>query len=297
MNKSAPILIKTNDEIKHHISSTLSTIDEITDSDSDILSYSVFVDGSHKYKMNCTPPEKDFIQINLNKIYPKETKNWVNSDLILHCQSQQCSLYFNILNRKHHCRACGCVFCSKCCNNYIDIPEDFIIKPKEDNTYSQYIKKSSRWLFGQKDNFVCNDCYKKIKNLNEIKGFIKVCEFLDLKSLNILLLVSKQWHNASIHQLSKFRAIQYINPNKLYNEWEMNIIWESRNLFFGHNNWMMPLIKNILQDYYKNRVSGQTLLTFGSARRGQIQASRAEIRSADKGSSSLSAGRTVCWVV
>ena len=34
----------------------------------------------------------------------------------------KCSNKFSLLNRRHHCRACGLIFCSKCCNLKILLP-------------------------------------------------------------------------------------------------------------------------------------------------------------------------------
>ena len=31
----------------------------------------------------------------------------------------ECGAFFNTFRRKHHCRICGQIFCSKCCSNYI----------------------------------------------------------------------------------------------------------------------------------------------------------------------------------
>jgi len=263
MKRSTPIDIKLG-ETKSSI-----IIEEEFDED---LSYSVLVDNHSKPKLRTesivgtTPPERDFIQTNLNKIYPKETKKWVNSSLILQCQS--CHREFNILYRKHHCRTCGRVFCYSCCNHYVDIPEGFIHIPEEDSSYAHWITKTKRQLFNLDSNFVCTECYTKITNINntvsiietrdksiklELEHIIKICEFLDLESLFNISSVSRGWHNVSIHYLSKFRAIQYKNPLCLYNEWETNIIWNSKEYYTEHSCLILCLIKSSLQKYYLTR--------------------------------------------
>jgi len=203
-----------------------------------------------KNLLSCTPPEKDFLLTKLNSIYPKSDGKWVNSSLVLSCQT--CMSAFRMFNRKHHCRACGGVFCSRCCYKTIEIPKNFIQKPQEDDTYKQKLSNMTNWLIKGKNSLVCNDCFIKITNLNEITWIIQICEFLDFKSLNRVLTLSTSWHKAGIHQLSKFREIQY-KYSELFTSWEQVIIWTSRNYFTGHNNWMIILIKGNLQYYYQTK--------------------------------------------
>ena len=201
-----------------------------------------------KTLLGCTPPEKDFLLTKLKSIYPKSDGKWVNSSLVLSCQT--CMSGFGIFNRKHHCRACGGVFCSKCCYKTIQIPKNFIQKPLEDDTYKQKISSLTKWLMNGNKSLVCNDCFKKITNLNQITWIISICEFLDFVSLNKILLLSNSWYKAGIHQLSKFREIQY-KCSTLFTNWEQQIIWHSRTYFTGHNNWIITLIKSNLQKYYE----------------------------------------------
>ena len=198
--------------------------------------------------LSCTPPEKDFLLTKLNSIYPKSDGKWVNSSLVLSCQI--CMSGFGLFNRKHHCRACGGVFCSQCCHKTISIPKNFIQTPQEEDTYKQKISNITKWLVNGSASLVCNECFTKIINLNQITWIISICEFLDFKSLNKILLLSNSWHRAGIHQLSKFREIQY-KCSTLFTNWEQGVIWTSRDYFVGHNNWMIILIKSNLQYYYE----------------------------------------------
>jgi len=36
-----------------------------------------------------------------------------------------CSASFNVLRRRHHCRACGKIFCNSCCNYWILLPPEY----------------------------------------------------------------------------------------------------------------------------------------------------------------------------
>jgi hypothetical protein len=274
MSKTQPINIKRNNAInKKNILNIISETEELDEIDkineiyeqeeideieknkkkciNTNLNFSICFDNNKKKDeiniLSCTPPEKDFLLTKINTIYPKSDGKWVNSNLVLSCQS--CMSCFGLFNRKHHCRACGGVFCSSCCYKMIEIPKKFIQKPQEEDTYKQ---KISSWFQKNNKSLVCNICYTKITNLNEIKWIIYICEFLDFKSLNKVLTLSTSWHKASIHQLSKFREIQY-KYSELFTNWEQIMIWNTRKYFTGHNNWMIILIKNNLQYYYQTK--------------------------------------------
>jgi hypothetical protein len=64
---------------------------------------------------------------------------WVSDDLAPACM--KCASKFSITRRRHHCRACGKVFCSNCCWQRVKLIHD---DSKEDRA--------------------CNDCVKTINN-------------------------------------------------------------------------------------------------------------------------------------
>lgn len=43
---------------------------------------------------------------------------WVDGDVC-----HRCRVSFNMVQRKHHCRACGQVFCSQCSNKSCTLPK------------------------------------------------------------------------------------------------------------------------------------------------------------------------------
>ncbi len=203
------------------------------------LNYSVYVEKT-SLSMSCSPDNK------ISSIFPKRNEKWVDSNLIQRCQ--QCLTGFGLLNRKHHCRACGEVFCWKCCNKYVIIPKNIIQLPEQENTFKMNLKKSFRWFSGEKSELVCNNCHKKINDLKDVEYLIKIFEYLDLKHLYIVSMVSKNFRTAAIHVLSKFRDIQYGSHLKKYTYWETEIIWKSKEYFFNHSIWLTSLIKNSIYD-------------------------------------------------
>ncbi len=203
----------------------------------EILNYSIYVENK---LLTGTSPDNA-----INMIYPKRNDKWVDSNIIHRCQS--CDTTFSFLTRKHHCRACGGVFCSSCCYKYVNIPKNIITIPEKEHSIKVSISSSLRWLSGQKLELICNQCDKKINDLKNVEYLIKVFEYLDLDSLHIVKLVSSNFRTAAIHVLSKFRDIQYGSHLKLYNSWEKYILWSSREYLVSHSVWYTSLIKSVIQ--------------------------------------------------
>jgi hypothetical protein len=199
------------------------------------LNYSVYVDNP----MVASSPDS-----NISKICPKQNEKWVDSNLIHKCQN--CDNTFGFITRKHHCRACGGVFCSYCCNKYTQIPKNIIKIPEQDNTLKMNIKKSLSWFTKSTEELVCNTCDTKINDLKNVDHLIKIFEFVDLPTLYNLKSVSKTYRTAAMHIISKFRDIQYGYYIRDYNHWEIWIIWISREYLLTHNVWFIVLIKTIL---------------------------------------------------
>ncbi|XP_064465654.1 lateral signaling target protein 2 homolog isoform X2 [Ornithodoros turicata] len=51
--------------------------------------------------------------------------SWLPDELISNCM--ECSVQFTILRRRHHCRRCGKIFCSRCSSNTLCLPH--YVKP------------------------------------------------------------------------------------------------------------------------------------------------------------------------
>ena len=48
---------------------------------------------------------------------PPDRKYWMPDAVATTCYD--CEAKFTTFRRRHHCRVCGQIFCSKCCNSYI----------------------------------------------------------------------------------------------------------------------------------------------------------------------------------
>lgn len=230
------------------------------------LSFSMYID-TRKISMkdellSSTPPDKDIILKKINNFYPKQTDKWVDSYNILNCQ--MCNYEFGYFGGKHHCRVCGCVFCSSCCYKYIEIPNTFK-KPLEDN---DYIRKNlnnikSLWSTQQVGELVCNNCYVKIENHNkkinmkddtklDFIQLLTIFEWFDIDTLYKSLLICKKFNDVGVYMLSKIRSIQYIHHNTMYSEWEIDKVWKFKKYMCGHNGWKICIIKSMLYKFYKS---------------------------------------------
>ncbi len=207
-------------------------------------------------KIYSSPPETDYITSYINKIYPPNNNNWIDDSLILKCQNKTCELVFSFYYRKHHCRSCGSVYCYQCCNKYIIIPKDIFKIPNEPNTYKQSISNLIKYYNKDDKSLVCNECYMKIININNIQkhGIMHICEMLNIEELINCSHLNKMWHNACIYYLSKFRNIQYFSNDDLYiniqnNRWIVNIIERHYRELSLHTNWINIVIKIFMMEY------------------------------------------------
>lgn len=216
------------------------------------LNYSIYVDRklSNMRQVASLCEDIDHVSISNHSVSPdvdktlylKSNEKWIDSKIVSQCQN--CDAHFGFIRRKHHCRSCGDVFCSKCCYQYINIPTKLIKQPKEDSTYFQYIKNSYNALFNGMNQLVCNNCYNKITQLTKVEYLIKIFSYLDLKDLYSLLVVSKDYSIASKYHIAKFRDIQYKSID-MYDAWEIDIMWNMQNKFINHNVWLSSLIKSV----------------------------------------------------
>jgi hypothetical protein len=76
--------------------------------------------------LECSIMDSDIIQINklVKDIRQRRLMKPVHDDSIRKCC--QCSITFTSFIRKHHCRACGRIFCYKCSSKQIEIPEEYL---------------------------------------------------------------------------------------------------------------------------------------------------------------------------
>ena len=118
----------------------------------------------------------------------------------------ECNSSFGLLLRKHHCRACGRIFCYQCTNYQIKLPREFETFPSiPEQNISNVVKN---WVTGNKETLdrVCQKCYLKYNKMKHIYCFVRILShgYLTLPDWGALGLVNHDWKSASIYVFSNF---------------------------------------------------------------------------------------------
>ena len=222
----------------------LNKIDNTEKTENLDLNYSVYMDD--KITLSSSPESSEY-----RNLYPRTNDKWVQSKLISSCQ--HCSQEFGFLTRKHHCRACGGVFCYSCCNFYVKIPKLLLKLPESASNYKSLLSISYRKFFNVEEELVCIDCNSKIKSLEKVNILIKIFYYLDLKSLYKMAVISKDYVTAAQHYMIRFRDIQHKLSDD-FDYWEIERIYELKDYLYGHNIWFTILIKTI---FYYTKQTGK----------------------------------------
>lgn len=198
------------------------------------VSFSIWVDSK--------PAETHGIQ-------RRTRQRWVDDSTVTQCTNDKCQIIFGrVTNWRHHCRLCGCIFCSDCVQRKAQIPSVFPIPEPNNGTQTPTHNDTVA---------VCDECYIRIKHYNaRIKrhlkyrdGWHKLVNFIewinDVNDLKTLAMVCKEYYAAATFRLSIFRELQYKLPGQVFNRSEQYMLWCNRKYFIGHSRWMMQLIRSI----------------------------------------------------
>jgi len=244
-----------------------------SDTDSDQMTYfdsinrTLQIDNSDSLVNEIGMGERKFVRTKSDakkmSVESRKISRWVDDGSVVYCYN--CDAEFGLLLRKHHCRACGRVFCHYCSNYYTVLPLDIIRKiPDRIGGYSDYLWNEDL----NKEVRCCGKCYKYVNGLIGISRLIKVFELCSFNIQELILLseISDDFKEAARFCLSKFREIQYKMSIEDMTEYEKRMCWINRNFLVGHSRWMVCLVKStdfeseietkILEDLmYKNKVN------------------------------------------
>lgn len=205
------------------------------------ISYSMFI-------------ERDTHTEPLTHTIPRRVYKWVPDESVTNCYN--CNGYFSFMNRKHHCRVCGKIFCGSCTRSNIHIPIDLLSEDSKKGSTKEYITSYFYTPEPQK-HLVCFKCKDLIKFIDDVKKIIQLFQILkfDVVTLRTLSMVCKAWRNSANYILSIFREIQYKLPSfsgcEEYTEFERELLINNIEYVGGHSKYMMHLIKSCknIDDY------------------------------------------------
>ena len=177
------------------------------------------------------------------------TELWTEDNSVNSCHN--CKNEFTFLNRRHHCRLCGKIFCNSCSNFYINtnlenkliIIEDYLHECLNINDTIKYKKKK-----------LCYQCYKLLLNIKQIAKFIKIFELLPISIEYIykLLYVNKIWNKSIVFYLNNFKTIQYSNISNTLTNTQLRILNNNKLHICGHNKLITLFIINHNWNNYTN---------------------------------------------
>ena len=196
-----------------------------------ILSYSMLNDNNVNVNVN----DKKIVKLDDRNIY-----KWTEDSSVVNCYN--CESSFNIYNRRHHCRLCGRIFCYRCSDIFVIIPEELKISAM----------MPSSTINSKEKERICGKCFIRIDEFNKLRSLIIVFDNINLtiKDLLVIRSVCKQWSKVSNYFLSKIREIQYYVSNHKYTMSDKKILWNNREYFMGHSQVMINLIKSIDYENY-----------------------------------------------
>lgn len=163
---------------------------------------------------------------------------WINDNMVTHCN--ECKNEFGFFLRKHHCRNCGNVFCWKCSNHFVVIP-DFITDRPDPADYwniSYYITS----LKGTEEK-VCGLCFDTIKE--KTKAYERIVNiFENPVSIDRIKELTESSTDVKNHYFDHLRNIQYYLPNHRYSDVDKKLLKINAPYFSKHSKYLVHLIKS-----------------------------------------------------
>jgi len=202
------------------------------------LSYSIFLEEIKKNKNNNN---------GLDHVRVRNSMSWIPDDSVNQCYS--CNINFGWFYRRHHCRACGRIFCANCSSKVIALAKNLDTYPEGPNekipNYWEILTFRRRKKNSEQKERVCNKCYDRLTNMYSLEVYILIFGYVDIKTLSQISLVNKEWNRAVNVCKSVFRDIQYLLPGYDLSPLQKRLIWNNRYYLSGHSRWLIKLLSVI----------------------------------------------------
>lgn len=143
-----------------------------------------------------------------------------------------CCSEFGMFNRKHHCRACGRIFCHNCSKYTETVPEELI----------EY-RKTKKWI--AENSRVCKKCKENVAAFNSISHLL---EYFRIVAYPFHLCVraacvSRDWEAAMKIYLGGCHTITRSSLVSPLEEWEKRCLISNSKNCSGHNGWLREYLK------------------------------------------------------
>ena len=171
---------------------------------------------------------------------------WIPNEKITNCF--KCRSEFSLLNRKHHCRSCGRIFCRNC-SCWYSKKNDYITSATPPNDTYNYLNE----LFYSENKIkTCEECYKESQSVEYYKNELIVLLHLPITISNLLYLrtISKKWCKTINYLIRIYRSIQYKLPSQKINKIERDLLWNHRYEFKNH---YFLITKCLIYNNYKSK--------------------------------------------
>jgi hypothetical protein len=153
--------------------------------------------------------------------------------IVTHCY--ECGTIFTMIQRKHHCRACGKIFCYKCSRFQIVVPQEF----------QSYIQTSVLTYLYQGQERVCEKCFLQIQDYYTLQQNI---QFLKIGSFSLQILwritkLNKLWKKSVLFYLSILRENLFKFSKQPLLDYEKRFLLVNHSLLLHHSCWTLCLLK------------------------------------------------------
>ena len=142
-----------------------------------------------------------------------------------------CSAVFGVINRRHHCRSCGKIFCGQCCYQFQSLPS--------------YLPSTHKRYCDGKKHRVCNMCLRDIIFIKKNKSLILIFSYIPLPMTEIFSLrtVCKKWLSAVDTIIGVFKSIHLKIGYQKWTSMERRLIYIHWREFTGHSRLMIQSIR------------------------------------------------------
>ena len=162
-------------------------------------------------------------------VKPRIPVTWMSDDRSTQCT--MCHSDFSMLNRRHHCRSCGSIFCHYCCYQYQSLPS--------------YLPSTHKRYCDGKKHRVCNMCLREIIHVKKNKDIIMVFSLLriSLKQIVYLRTICKRWKLAIDTIIGVLKSLHLKIGYQRWTSIERRLISIHWKEFTGHSRLMVQAIR------------------------------------------------------